>query len=105
VEEGAFQTPLITLMSISSEGSENAKEDRVDRAKQFVMKEFDLYFDELSESSKVRVKRIMSPDLTWSPTKPKAGVETTYRDQFCIFCGRDGKVAGLVSCFLQRSRF
>jgi hypothetical protein len=87
-----FQAQSLALTSVSINGFENAvSDDCTARARESVRDEFGLDFDTLSPASKIRVKRIMSPDFTGTPSKAEGDpVETTFREQFDLFYDRDG---------------
>ena len=60
-------------------------------ARKFVKdKKLDISHDELNHDGKMRANRSMSEDLSWSPRQDALTVnrnqQTTFRDQFDIFC-------------------
>ena len=52
-------------------------------------------WDDLDLDSQNRVKRIMSPDFTWSPTNQGQGNETTFRKEFLEFANNLSHCEGI----------
>lgn len=85
----------------------SSPEEREKMAREFILsKGLNISYDTLDDEGKLRAKRLMSADFSWSPSHEKKGNrgETTFREQCDLFCNMYSEWSDLSRWFFHQDK-